>query len=110
MRALSSMAAPVLVAAGLVVVPMASAPNASAGCVKTNGISVCDSGSEAGSGPSVPYPCDLDWYCYDGSTWDLGLDIDVPPPPRPDNSLPRPDRGRPGTPGGGGGGGIGGRR
>ena len=44
----------------------------------------------------VPYPCDLDWYCYDGSSWDLGLDIDVPaqPGPPPD----RPDIGRPGRP------------
>lgn len=110
MRALSLLVTPVLVAAGLAVVPMAAAPNASAGCVKSSGITVCDQENGNTSGPVVPYPCDLDWYCYDGSTWDLGVDFDAPPPPAPDNSLPRPDRGRPGTPGNrpGGGGGIGG--
>jgi hypothetical protein len=117
MRSLTLVVAPVLVASGMALVPMTVAPSASAGCVKTNGISVCDSGSEAGEGPSVPYPCDLDWYCYDGSSWDMGLDSDVPPPsgPPPDIGRPgRPDIGQPGRPGnrpgGGGGGGGGGRR
>lgn len=116
MRSLFLLVTPVLVASGMTVLPLTSAPPAAAGCVKTNGISVCDSGGDSGGGPAVPYPCDLDWYCYDGSTWDMGLDIEAPPPgPPPDIGRPgRPDIGQPGRPGnrpgGGGGGGGGGRR
>lgn len=119
MRSLTLVVAPVLVAAGMAIVPMTVAPSASAGCVKTSGISVCDDGGAAGTGPVVPYPCEQDWYCYDGSSWDLGLAIDTPPPtpgPPPDIGRPgRPDIGQPGRPGnrpggGGGGGGGGGRR
>ncbi|WP_442932820.1 hypothetical protein [Mycobacterium kyogaense] len=96
----------------LATIPMVASPVAAAGCVKSSGITVCDQNGDGKTGPVVPYPCELDWYCYDGSEWDLGLDVSVPPPPRPDNDLPRPDRGRPGTPGNrpGGGGGGGGRR
>lgn len=117
MRLTTVLVAPMLVASGLVVLPTVTAPIASAGCVKSSGITVCDDGSD--TGPTVPYPCELDWYCYDGSTWDLGVDIDVspgPPPERPDIGRPgRPDVGQPGRPGnrpggGGGGGGGGGRR
>lgn len=105
----------VFLATALAAVPAMTASTASAGCVKSSGITVCDQNDASNSGPAVPYPCDLDWYCYDGSTWDLGLDLAPAPPPRPDNDLPRPDRGRPGTPGnrpdgGAGGGGGGGRR
>jgi hypothetical protein len=97
----------------LAAVPIVTASTAAAGCVKSSGITVCDQ-NEPASGPVVPYPCDLDWYCYDGSEWDLGLDVAPgPPPERPDIGRPgRPDIGRPGTPGDrpGGGGGGGGRR
>lgn len=114
MRSLFLVVTPVLVASGIAVLPVTSAPLAGAGCVKTNGISVCDSGGDSGGGPFVPYPCELDWYCYDGSSWDMGLDIDQPPPARPPVDIGRPGRpdiGQPGRPGdrpGGGGGGAGG--
>jgi hypothetical protein len=110
MRIVEVVVGSVLLASSAAWNSVATAPIAVAGCVKSSGITVCDQENGNTSGPAVPYPCDLDWYCYDGSTWDLGIDIDAPPPPRPDNSLPRPDVGRPGTPGNrpGGGGGIGG--
>lgn len=110
MRILRVLVVPALTTSWLVVAPTVTVPTAAAGCVKSSGITVCDQENGNTSGPAVPYPCELDWYCYDGSTWDLGVDFDAPPPPRPDNSLPRPDRGQPGTPGNrpGGGGGIGG--
>ena len=114
MRTLRLLVVPALLASWLGAAPTVVVPTAAAGCVKSSGITVCDQDNGNTSGPVVPYPCELDWYCYDGSTWDLGVDVAAPPPPRPDNSLPRPDRGRPGTPGnrpgGGGGGGGGGRR
>ncbi|KRE33850.1 hypothetical protein ASG82_22650 [Mycobacterium sp. Soil538] len=113
MRSLSLLVTPVLVASAVTVLPVAAAPVAVAGCVKTSGISVCDDGGAAGTGPFVPYPCEQDWYCYDGSSWDLGLAIDPPPPTPgpPDIGRPgRPDIGQPGRPGGGGGGGGGGGR
>ena len=33
-------------------------------------------GPGSGSGPYMPYPCDYDWYCNDGVTWDIGMDWD----------------------------------
>lgn len=104
-------AAPALIISGLAV-----APTAAADCEAYNGTMICSDDGPAAAGndgnpsdsrsPSVPYPCDLDWYCDVGSTWDLGSDVDerppAPPPSRPDIGLP----GRPGNrPGGGGGGG-----
>ncbi|MCG7592839.1 hypothetical protein MHN84_02365 [Mycobacterium sp. PSTR-4-N] len=112
MRTAKVIATSTLLLTSLVTVPAVTAPSAAAGCVKSSGITVCDQNGGSDNGPVVPYPCEFDWYCYDGSEWDLGLDVSPPPPPRPNNDLPRPDRGRPGTPGNrpGGGGGGGGRR
>jgi hypothetical protein len=114
MRSTPLLAVALVAATGLVAMPETSLPVARADCVSSGGTTICsqgdvrgaDTGVGPGEGPSVPYPCDLDWYCYDGSSWDLGLDIDVDPGPG------RPDFGRPGRPGNrpGGGGGIGGGR
>lgn len=112
MRSVKIIGASGLALASFAVAPTVSAPTAAAGCVKSSGITVCDQDDAGKTGPVVPYPCDLDWYCYDGSTWDLGIDVaPSPPPDRPDIGRPgRPDVGRPGTPGnrpgGGGGGGL----
>jgi hypothetical protein len=112
-----------LAASALIISGLAVAPTATAECVAYNGTMICSddgptaTGNSSGSGPVVPYPCDLDWYCDDGTTWDLGLDnndrppVDSSNPGLPDIGAPgRPDIGLPGRPGdrpGGGGGGIG---
>jgi hypothetical protein len=114
MRLASVLGAPVVVITGLTVLPTVAAPTASAECVSTAGTMICTQGAgNAGnngggdSGPEVPYPCDLDWYCDIGGAWDLGGDDNVSPPKPPG----RPDIGLPGRPGNrpnGGGGGSGG--
>ena len=98
-------AAPALIISGLTV-----APPAAADCEAYNGTMICSDDGPSSTGnplgprsPSTPYPCDLDWYCDIGATWDLGDSDERPPAPpgRPDIGLP----GRPGNrPGGGGGG------
>ncbi|TFV56860.1 hypothetical protein E4P42_17830 [Mycobacterium sp. PS03-16] len=96
-----------------------TAPNASAECTETGGITMCQNEvRRAETGPAdqdiwYPYPCEYDYLCDDGvSVFDYDSDIDPPDNPgdRPDIGLPgrpgdRPDR--PDRPGGGGG--IGGR-
>lgn len=63
------------------------APPAAADCVSSAGTTVCsqgtvrgsNTGEGPGSGPTVPYPCEYDWYCDGG-----GLEIVLGP------ILPRP--------------------
>ncbi|AFM16051.1 hypothetical protein Mycch_1243 [Mycolicibacterium chubuense NBB4] len=118
MRLAYLLGAPVMVIAGITVLPTFAAPTARADCVATRGTMICSDNPGAGDngnlGPMTPYPCDLDWYCDIGGSWDLG-DEDVvgnPPGGPPDIGRPgRPDIGRPGSPGnrpGGGGGSSGG--
>ncbi|MCV7192609.1 hypothetical protein [Mycolicibacterium brumae] len=92
---------PLLLAVGTGV---ALAPPAAADCVSSGGTTICSQGDVRGadgSGPGVysPYPCEYDWYCYDG--FDIVWDIDggggnVSAPPRVDNDLPRRGNNRPG--------------
>lgn len=99
---------------------LSGAPQASADCTETDGITMCQNVVRgANEGPPeqelwYPYPCDLDYLCDDGgSVFDThdndnhGNNAD-----RPNNDLPGRDFGRPGRPGNrpGGGGGIGGGR
>jgi hypothetical protein len=113
MRMVAAIVIPALLASGLTVLPTVTVPKAAADCTSSGGTTICsqgdvrgaNTGQGPGSGPSVPYPCDLDWYCFDND-WTVGIDID------PD---PGWDIGRPGRPGnrpnaGGGRGGGGGRR
>lgn len=108
--------AAVLATAVLVGAGLEAAPSARADCVSSGGTTICSQGEVRGAdngagpgtggGPYVPYPCDYDWYCNDGVTWDINMDWDpgvgIGAPGRPGN--------RPGGGGGGGGGGRGGRR
>ncbi|WP_157521204.1 hypothetical protein [Mycobacterium sp. ACS4331] len=114
MRVAVMVSLPIL-AVGISVVA-APVPEAAADCVTSGGTTLCsqgdargtDTGQGPGSGPVVPYPCDLDWYCDDYG-WSFGVVLDPGDngpgagarPPRPNNDLP----GR-----GGGGGRGGGRR
>lgn len=107
-----------VVAAGVFVVALVeAAPPAAADCTSAGGTTICSQGDVRGantgngpsgsSGPYIPYPCEYDWYCNDGVTWDINMDWD------PGIGIGAP--GRPGNrPGGGGGrpggGGRGGRR
>ncbi|OKH74392.1 hypothetical protein EB72_16710 [Mycobacterium sp. SWH-M1] len=105
-------------AAGVFVAALVeAAPPAAADCTSAGGTTICSQGEVRGantgngpsgsSGPYMPYPCEYDWYCNDGVTWDINMDWD------PGVGIGAP--GRPGNrPGGGGGrpggGGRGGRR
>lgn len=115
MRLLGYLVVP-LMTASAVSVGIALASTAAADCVTSNGTMLCsqgdvrgsDTGQGPGSGPSVPYPCNLDWYCDEDYGWELGIILDPgnetgggiggARPPRPNNDLP----GRPNRPGGGG--------
>lgn len=97
----------VFVASALVFAGLEAAPTAAAECVSSGGTTLCSQGDVRGAdtgagpgtggGPYMPYPCEYDWYCNDGVTWDINMDWD-------------PGIGAPGRPGNrpGGGGGIGG--
>lgn len=121
MRLVSVVAVPVLLGAGITIAP--NAPIASADCTTAGQTTICsqgdvrgsNSGGGPGSGPYVPYPCDINWYdCDNYWEWDIDLDADINPGPGgPDIGLPgRPGVGNPIAPGrpGGGGGRGGGRR
>ena len=106
----------IIVASALVCAGLEATPTAHADCVSSGGTTVCSQGTVrgadngagpgSGSGPYVPYPCEYDWNCEDGVTWNINADWDpgvgIGAPGRPGN--------RPGGGGGGGGGGRGGRR
>lgn len=82
-------------------VGVALAPPAAADCVSAGGTTICSQGdvrgSDTGVGPGdndvySPYPCEYDWYCYDGFDVVLGVgggNGTVATPPRVDNDLPR---------------------
>ena len=93
----------VLVAHVLVMFGLAVAPTAAADCVTSGNTTICSVGGGS-NGPSVPYPCQYDYYCDDSYGWELDLDAD----PGPGVGLPGSPGNRPGG-GGGGGGGRGGR-
>ena len=99
MRSSYLLVAPVLVIAGI-----AAAPTAAAECVTSENTTTCSVGG-TGSGPTVPYPCQYDYYCDDTYGWQFDLDADPGPgiglPGTPGN---RPGGGGGGRPGGGGGG------
>ncbi|KWX58778.1 hypothetical protein [Mycobacterium sp. NAZ190054] len=120
MRLVYLLVAPVAMSTGIAI-----APPAVADCTSAGGTTICSQGTvrgsdtgdgPSGSGPYVPYPCDLNYYdCNEWWNVDFDADIDVDPGPRPpgppDIGRPgRPDFGNPGRPGGGGGRGGGGRR
>lgn len=91
-------------------VEFAVAPSAAADCVSSSGTTICSQGdvrgADTGDGPSgstyTPYPCEYDWYCYDGFDVVLGIDgpgggVDIGRPGGPVNNPPggnRPGRGR----------------
>ncbi len=122
MRLFTTLAIPVLIAAGLSVAPT---PIAGADCTSAGGTTICSQGdvrgTNTGSGPSgsagpyAPYPCDYDdWYLCDNDWgWEVNLDVDANPGrPGGPGGPGGPDIGRPGGPGGpniGGGRGGGGR-
>ncbi|BBY98875.1 hypothetical protein [Mycolicibacterium fallax] len=63
-------AAPVVALAAFGAV-VAGAPTAAADCVNSGGTTICSQGDvrgadSSGSGTYAPYPCEYDWYCYDG--------------------------------------------
>lgn len=90
MRSIYALAASAVVVTGLLV-----APAAVADCVTEGNTTICSFGSGGNSGPSVPYPCQYDYYCDDTYGWEFDLDAD----PGAGIGLP----GRPGDrPGGGG--------
>lgn len=110
--AVSGVGAVTILATSLVVGPSP----AGAECTETNGITMCQdvlrNVNPAEQELWYPYPCEDDFLCDDGVSvvFDYGNDNNPPDNAnRPNNDLPRPDRGRPGRPGGGGGG-IGGGR
>ncbi len=93
-------AVPALVCAS-VTAGLIEAPTARADCESISGTMICSHGDRQNdgqsTGPFVPYPCDLDWFCDDDGT-DVILGSDGPwgsgggahPPDRPDR--PRPPR------------------
>ena len=120
MRLVYLLLAPVTVFAG--VAGIAVAPTAVADCTSSGGTTICSQGDSrgansgdgpSGSGPYVPYPCDINWYdCDNYMEWGVDFDVDLDPG-RPGIGGPG-GPGRPGGPGigpgrpGGGGGGFGG--
>ena len=63
---------------------VATAPTAGADCNYAGGSTICAQGEVRGADgvpraatPSVPYPCENDWYC--GTDWDLDVDWDPGP-------------------------------
>ena len=59
----------VLVAPVLVMFGLAVAPAAAADCVTSGNTTICSVGGGS-SGPSVPYPCQYDYYCDDSYGWE----------------------------------------
>lgn len=99
----------VLVTPALGIFGLAFAPVAAAECTTSGNTTICSIGGTGRSGPSVPYPCQYDYYCDESYGWEFDLDAD----PGAGVGLPGSPGNRPGggggRPGGGGGGGRGGR-
>ncbi|MDZ4233953.1 MAG: hypothetical protein U1C73_09365 [Dietzia sp.] len=84
------------VATLVVLAGFAAAPTAAAECTTSGNTTICSVG-EGGSGPTMPYPCQYDYYCDDNYRA-----VDLDRDPGTGIGLP----GRPGDrPGGGGPGG-----
>ncbi|MGZ8802930.1 MAG: hypothetical protein ACXWZL_10055 [Mycobacterium sp.] len=86
--------APVVALAGLFITPTATAE-----CTTSGNTTICSFGEGGNSGPSVPYPCQYDYYCDDSYGWEFDLDMD----PGSGIGLPGSPGDRPGGGGGGGG-------
>ncbi|MCV7149934.1 hypothetical protein [Mycolicibacterium pyrenivorans] len=83
------------VATVVVIAGLAAEPTAAAECTTSGNTTICSVG-EGGSGPTMPYPCEYDYYC-DDNYWAVDLDMDpgagIGLPGRPGD---RPGGGRPG--------------
>ncbi len=62
------------VATVVVIAGLAAEPTAAAECTTSGNTTICSVG-EGGSGPTMPYPCEYDYYC-DDNYWAVDLDMD----------------------------------